>query len=63
MMLIKQMLKSSDKQLHTLIPVNGIYDLLNGAEKKQYDIFINDILIHLNRYMDWFVQVAKCKSD
>lgn len=36
---------------HTLIPVNGIYDLFEKCRKKQYDIFINDILTTSIDYM------------
>lgn len=36
---------------HTLIPVDGIYDLFERCQKKQYDIFINDILTTSIDYM------------
>ena len=36
---------------HTLIPVNGIDELLSIAEKEQYDLFINDILSTSIDYM------------
>lgn len=36
---------------HTLIPVNGIYDLFNRCQKEEYTIFINDILTTSLDYM------------
>lgn len=36
---------------HNLIPVDGIYDLFSRCEKKQYNIFINDILTTSIDYM------------
>lgn len=36
---------------HNLIPVNGIHDLFNRCQKKQYTIFINDILTTSLDYM------------
>lgn len=39
------------KTTHTLIPVNGIGELLTILEREQYDIFINDILATSIDYM------------
>ena len=36
---------------HTLIPVDGIYELLEKCKQNQYDIFINDILSTSIDYM------------
>lgn len=36
---------------HTLIPVNGIHDLFNICQKKEYTVFINDILTTSLDYM------------
>lgn len=36
---------------HNLIPVNGIFDLFSKCKKKQYTIFINDILMTSIDYM------------
>lgn len=42
---------------HTLIPINGINELLIKLENKEYDIFINDIL---NTNIDYMIALRNC---